>query len=366
MTTSKLLFILKKREMTYEEDNCLYSSQTTDPKFKYCLSPGLRNSASFVVDMLNLNGVEAKLVEVIDNNCIDREVTLYKPTVVIIEAFWVVPEKFHILQKLHPGVIWIVRNHSELPFLANEGIAVHWALQYIKHHNVYLAPNSERAFEDAKKMVSASLSTEVAEKKVILLPNYYPIDKTVKFPKREPLGDTVNVGCFGAVRPLKNHLLQAVAAIDFAREKGIKLKFHINVARIEDAGNNSLKSLRGLFANLDSNQYQLVEHGWLDHDDFLKLVATMDIGLQASFTETFNIVTADFVSQGIPVVTSNEIEWLDSQFYCDHTDAQDIADMMDKVLSGYNWRLKAYSALRGLERYDKKSEKIWLSYFGPK
>src|SRR6516165_3286534 len=73
------------------------------------LSSGLYNSVRFVVDMLNDNDIEAKMVDVIDNNCIDREVTKFKPTHVIIEAFWVVPEKFDILRPLHPKVKWIVR-----------------------------------------------------------------------------------------------------------------------------------------------------------------------------------------------------------------------------------------------------------------
>src|ERR1700733_4406094 len=84
---------------------------------------GLINSAQFVVDMLNANKGQAKLVTVTDNNDIDRKVFQYKPNVVIIESFWVVPDKFVVLKKLHPGVRWIVHGHSDLPFLAQEGQA---------------------------------------------------------------------------------------------------------------------------------------------------------------------------------------------------------------------------------------------------
>ena len=360
---AKLLFILKRREMTSEEDKMLLTGDTpASPYFKYCLSSGLRNSATFVVDMLNEAGVEAKLVEVVDNNCIDKEVFDYKPTHVIIEAFWVVPEKFAELTKLHPKVEWIIRNHSELPFLANEGIAVDWALQYLRYRNVFVAPNSYRSFQDMRKMASASLSSLKAELKVLYLPNYYEVEND--FEKRPPLGDTINVGCFGAVRPLKNHLLQAVAAVDYARQEGKKLKFHINVARIEDAGNNALKSLRGFFKNLDSDRYELVEHGWLKHEDFLKLVLTMDIGLQASFTETFNIVCADFVSQGVPIVVSEEIEWMPDMFVCRHTDSEHIVKVMRNTLRGFNFWFKPYIALRGLIKYNEKSKDIWLDKFG--
>jgi hypothetical protein len=358
---ARLLFILKKREMTHEEGRVLWDDKEVRPYFKYCMSSGLRNSASFVVEMLNENGIEAKLVEVVDNNCIDREVTLYKPTHVIIEAFWVVPEKFGVLTKLHPKVDWIVRNHSELPFLANEGIALEWSLEYLKYKNVFLAPNSYKTYLDTVEMVAAAHSPLQAEYKVLYLPNFYKIKKPMR--ERHFESEEFNVGCFGAIRPFKNHIIQAVAAIDYARNNHKKLRFHVNVARIEDAGNNTLKSLRGLFKHLDPNKYELVEHGWLNHDDFLKLIATMDICLQASFTESFNIVTADAVSQGVPVVVSEEIEWLPSSFVARHTSSKDITATMRKVLFCFRFWFKARTALKGLLTYNQKSKEIWTSLF---
>lgn len=356
---SRILFVLKKREMTYEEGSVLLIENK--PGFSYCISSGLRNSAAFVVDMLNESGVEAKLVEVTDNNCIDREVTQYKPTHVVIEAFWVVPDKFRVLNKLHPRVKWIIRNHSEMPFLANEGIAVKWSLEYLKYKNVYLAPNSYRSYEDTKKMVTAAYGEAAAQYKVLYLPNWYKIKKQIK--PRQEISGTIDIGCFGAVRPLKNHLIQAIAAVHYATQMNLKLRFHINVARIEDAGNNSLKSVRGFFTNLDPVKYQLIEHGWLKHDDFLLLVDQMDIGLQASFTESFNIVAADFVSQGVPIVVSSEIEWLPTDFVAKHTDSQHIFETMRKVLYGFRFWRKAKYALKGLLRYNEESKKIWLMMF---
>jgi hypothetical protein len=356
---AKLLFILKRREMTLEEDKTLGSEEK--PYFKYCISSGLRNSARFVVDMLNENGIEAKMVEVIDNNCIDREVHNYKPTHVIIEAFWVVPEKFEILTKLHPKVKWIIRNHSEVPFMANEGIAVDWTIRYLQYRDVYIAPNSLRCFEDTKKMVTAAYSHLKAEYKVLYLPNYYKIHQ--HFAKKKEIRDTLDVGCFGALRPLKNQLVQAIAAVHYAQRNNKRLRFHINVARIEDNGNNVLKNIRGLFNNLDKTRFQLVEHGWLDHKDFLKLISTMDIGLQTSFTETFNIVAADFVSQGVPIVVSSEVEWMPKTFVANHTDSEAIVDKMEDVLYGFYFWKKNKCALSALKDYNKKSVKVWRNEF---
>ena len=66
MTIPKILFILKKRQ-TYQATN-----------YPTTMHSGLYNSASFVNEMLNESGFESHLVEVIDNNCIDKEVTKYK------------------------------------------------------------------------------------------------------------------------------------------------------------------------------------------------------------------------------------------------------------------------------------------------
>ena len=123
---SKVLFILKYRAMY--TDICFDESEMYSSSYKH-FNSGLLNSANQVHEMLLDHGVESKLVQVIDNNCIDKEVHQYKPTHVIIEALWCVPEKFEILQKLHPKVKWILRLHSETPFIANEGIAMEWILK---------------------------------------------------------------------------------------------------------------------------------------------------------------------------------------------------------------------------------------------
>jgi hypothetical protein len=109
----RVLFIRKRRHSYWGPAEHL----ATD------LSSGLGNSVSFLVDMLAGFGVAAKAVEVVDNNAIDHEVASFAATHAIIEALWVVPEKFDVLSRLHPRVQWIVRTHSQAPFLAGEGIA---------------------------------------------------------------------------------------------------------------------------------------------------------------------------------------------------------------------------------------------------
>jgi hypothetical protein len=55
----------------------------------------------------------------------------------------------------------------------------------------------------------------------------------------------LDVACFGAIRPLKNQLMQGVSAIRCAESIHKTLRFHINASRAEQKGDNVLKNLRG-------------------------------------------------------------------------------------------------------------------------
>ena len=332
----KILFILKKKQSSH-------SGLKT-------ISSGLLNSAIFVSEMLFKNGFNSHIVEVNDNNDIDRVVTKFKADIVIIEALWVVPSKFEVLTKLHPKVKWIVRLHSEVPFIANEGIAIEWVYEYQKFKNVSVSVNSDRAYEDFNGIL---------KEKTIYLPNYYPVDLFKAGFNSKQDKKTLDVGCFGAVRPLKNQLYQAVSAIQFANEKKKELRFHINVARVENHGDPVLKNLRALFQN--NPKHKLVEHTWLTHQEFLDLIKTLDLGLQVSFTETFNIVAADFVNSNVPVVVSDEIKWMSKFYKASPTDSCDIKSKMSFALNAKNFNVQYLNKLK-LWKYCKESESVWIDF----
>jgi hypothetical protein len=345
----RVLFIVKKRPDYCSEYDC--------ETYSYADSfGGLYNSARFVVEMLNAHGITAKVVLVVDNNSIDREVTAFKPDVVIIEALWVVPEKFAVLTELHPHVEWVVRIHSEIPFLATEGIAMDWIVRYLAFDSVSVACNSKRATEDLQIVASEHYNPVLARDKVVYLPNWYP-STPIKAAKK-PDG-WLDIGCFGAIRPFKNQLIQAIAAIDFAKSADKFLSFHINASRCEQQGDNILKNLRALFAGTSN---LLVEHPWQDHDDFLKTVAQMDASMAVSFTETFNIVSADAVVCRVPIVVSSEVSWAASTCVADTTDIDSIVSALKRVTSQPRKWLAIQLNLRNLGKYDSSSVSTWLDY----
>ena len=347
---SKVLFILKRRE----DFNATVHNHVG-------LSTGLYNSASFMNNMLNDLGVESKLVVVPDNNAIDREVTAFKPTHCIIEALWVVPQKFAILQKLHPNVKWIIRLHSEMPFMAGEGMAMDWLGDYSRFKNIIIGVNAPRMLRETRMYLQHLNQWDDAttNERVIYMPNYYPQDYTTKQFDRSKYW--VDVACFGAVRPLKNHLVQAFGALEFAKRVGKQLRFHVNAGRIEMQGGPALANLKGLFQQISDHGHQLINHQWTPREQFLELCATMDIGLQVSFSETFNIVGADIISQGVPLVGSSEIPWAIPTFCADPTSSEDICN---KLLTAYRWpqvnvRLNQWS----LTHYTSKTQQVWAKYF---
>lgn len=332
---SKILFICKLRNDFY------------GPSF------GLINSCKFISNSLKENNIESRVVTVIDANDIDREVFNYKPTHVFIEALWVLPSKFEELIPLHPEIKWYVRIHSKIPFLANEGIAIQWIKELNKLSKIY--PQFQIAVNNKCDIETYYLYDKI---KMQYFPNIYcPPIYDIRELEDKKKNNFLNLGCFGAIRPLKSQLAQAFAAIIFGNQNKIKINFHINSDRCETGGDPVLKNLLYLFKD---TAHRLVFHPWIDHNEFIHIVKQMDIGLQVSMSETFNIVAADFVWNNIPLVGSDEIEWLDKRYKANPIKVESI---VERLFYAYEERKnKSHNAnLRGLEKYNKQALKVWLS-----
>ena len=327
----KILFVLKKRN--YDKG----------------VSYGLKTSCNLVATALEKYGIDSKIVEVFDGNCIDREVYHYKPTHVFLEAFWVEPKKVKELLKLYPKIHFYVRIHSKIPFLAHEGMSVTWIYDYAKidmhTNNFNISFNNKQAVRDFEQSMGI---------KSVYAPNIYLFNKLEHVTPN--LGCHLRIGCFGANRELKNALNQALAAIEFADENDFLIEFHINVSSVEKGGEGIVKNLRSLFRH---SRHRLVEWSWMSHSLFLELVKTMDLGMTVSFSESFCIVAADFVSQNIPIVGSKEIEFLNHLYVADPSDVTDIKRKLSfAYYAGFInlQRLNEY----GLHRHNERAIKEWL------
>jgi hypothetical protein len=238
-----------------------------------------------------------------------------------------------------------------------------------------LACNSPEATSDFREL---AVATGANPEYVIYLPNYYRAKPPTKsrfmtglwkflrwigirgrMPKLHEEGE-LHVGCFGAIRPLKNHLHQAIAAIIAADILGLKLKFFINGNRVEGKAEPILKSMQQLF--LRHPYHELVELGWMEHNEFTKVVHKMDIVTQVSNSETFNIVAADAVANNVPVLVSDEIPWLDSEYFADPNCVHDIARKLVQIVQGSGNGYLQADQLMLLREYATDSKSLWRRF----
>ena len=308
---------------------------------------GLVNSAHFITNSLVSRHVDAVVKSVVDADEIDSVVQAENPSMVVIEALWVTPEKMSALMAMpeHQDRLWVVRIHSKAAFLAQEGVALEWIKSY--PDAVVVCPNTRGLTRDLR-----TLGVEV-----MYLPNIYnPEPYETAAYNRVHDDDELNIGCFGALRPLKNHLNQAIAAISFADKLGMPMKFHVNDTNGNVENASVLQNLEAAFAG---TKHELITHSWTSHREFIDLVQTMDMGMQVSLSESFNLVAADFVNNHVPIVVSDEIGWLPRTCKVSATaDSGEIARMMEYVWK-YFYPGIDQKSFKALDRYNGNARAAW-------
>jgi hypothetical protein len=232
-----------------------------------------------------------------------------------------------------------------------------WLIAYLALPHVAIASNSKTAFRDLENIAAAAypdFSDDEIKAKVKYLPNWYPPDSMGAGKTRN---EFLDVGCFGAIRPLKNQLIQALAAIEYANQLNRPLRFHVN-ARAEQGGDSVLKNLKALLTDTGN---QLVIHPWQLREEFLDTLSSVDVSMQVSLSETFDITAADTVALGVPLVTSREVSW--SSPIC-QAQATNTASILAKlhIVTGPKEREIAGRNLDGLRDYSAESEKVWRAF----
>ena len=317
-------------------------------------SYGLINSSKQVADFLESIGHECKIVQVIDGNGIDKELFLYRPDVVIIEALWVTAAKMKELIELkrYAKIKWVVRIHSDAGFLAAEGTAFKYINDYIELHkdNLYVSMNNLQFNHYTSQAMYYDFT---------YLPNIITLLNYRKPPRHKH--EYIDIGCFGSLRILKNHVYQALCAIDAANRLRKTLRFHITVdPDVDEKTTNPVyKNLEEIFKD---SRHELVKHYWLTNDKFHELIKEMDIGMQISYTESFNIVTADFVNNDTPIVVSDAIRWMP---FIMRTSSVEYRKTVRKIIWAYRFRrnklITRWSKLN-LAVYNEEAKLEWRKF----
>jgi hypothetical protein len=334
----KILFILKER---------FYGSSDS--------SYGLINSSNGIKDFLVDKRYDVKVVTVIDYNGIDKEVYNYKPDIVIIEALWVTGTKIKELSELprYKNIKWIIRVHSDMSFLCTETMALTYINDYIALNN----PNVIVSLNNKEFIENLSITLNYI---FLYLPNIISILDDSTYIKSTD-NTVINIGCFGALRILKNQCFQALCSINAAEKLKKKLKFHITSDADYDPNNSNpiLKNLVELFKN---TKHELVIHKWMPNDQFSELIKTMDIGIQISYTESFNIVAANFVNNNKIIVVSEDIDWMPGYLKVSPTNYDEV---INKIIFAYKYkdnRLVKIPMILNLASYNKTAKSIWTKF----
>jgi hypothetical protein len=244
------------------------------------------------------------------------------PTHVIINALWIQTVDLTELAYTFPDVTFVVVSHSNWGFLAADPTAVKLLREAVElqhsTHNVRVAGNCEKF---------ARTATDVWGANVAALPNLYDLSEPLGPARQRWSGDTLRIGLFGAARVLKNGLTAAAAATELAARLHVPTELHLSTDR---DGGGTVRSIQELTEDVPN--LKLVDHGWLPWAKFRKVVGHMHVLLQPSFTESFNIVTADGIAEGVPSVVSEAIDWAPERWQAHADNAGDVARVAEYLL----------------------------------
>lgn len=193
----------------------------------------------------------------------------------------------------------------------------------------------------------------------LLLPNMYHLERAE--PKRESWpGGTLRIGAFGATRALKNLMTAAGAALQIANAERADLEFWISSGRNEGAG-SVVEAVRQMMGGLP--HVKLVENGWQTWPQFRQTVRHMHLLLQPSYTESFNVVTADGIAEGVPSVVSDAIEWAPNSWKAPVDDACAMARTGRQLLHS---RWAAAKGMAALRNHNRTALREWRTFLGPR
>ncbi len=315
---------------------------------------GLGVSALNTARVLRSNGISAVVHPVIDLADLKARMAAEQPTHVIVNALWLQTADLAALVHNNAHIAFGVLVHSNIAFLQVEPGGIKLLreavdLEQASVGNFVVAANSRSG---------ASGMQEAWECPATYLPNLYFLDATARPQRPKWSGGTLRIGAFGALRPLKNPTSSAFAALAIATNLGTNLEFHINTGRNDGGQATTLeKSIDAIFANLP--HAKLVKDPWSPWSSFRVLVRHMHLLLQPSFTESFNIVSADGVAEGIASVVSDVIEWAPNHWKASPDNTEQIARVGLHLLHDNH---TGRDGLRALEAHNEDGVRQWIKW----
>ena len=272
---------------------------------------------------------------------------------VIVSAPWIPTAELQSLSNEFPQTHFAVNCHSNVGFLQADRNGVRLIREVMELElgtaNVHLAGNSRRFCN----WVKAAFGSACA-----YLPNLYWTESSSARPQRAFNGGTLRIGIFGATRPLKNLMSAAGAGLEIARNFRAPLELWLSAGRAEGGGETVLAAVGEMLQDLPG--VSLVMSGWQSWPKFRRTVGHMHLLLQPSYTESFNMVTADGVAEGVPSVVSPAIDWAPESWKAQVDDVMHIAQVGRRLLHDASAAQEGFDAL---QKYVHDGLQAYRSYF---
>lgn len=140
-----------------------------------------------------------------------------------------------------------------------------------------------------------------------------------------------------------------------AEKLSCDVEFHVNIGRDEAAG--CLPPVRQLMAI--HRRGTLVEDHWANWAQFRQTIGTMDILLQPSWTESFNMVTADGVAEGVASAVLESVDWVPHSWLAKLDDTSSLATTGISLL--FNPHAPG-EGQKALQHYVTTGTRRWLDF----
>lgn len=327
---------------------------------------GLGVSAANTMKVLLKTGIWAEVKPAVSAKDIDDTLTAMQADAIktgqiqvshaVISAPWVPTKDMALILSHHPNVQFTLLCHSNVGFLQADSNGVKLIREGLNlqlgTHNFKVAGNSEKFCNWLSRAYTAPC---------LFLPNLYDYTENGGFHLRAPWqGGVLRIGCFGAIRPLKNTMSAAGAALQMADALRVDMEFWVSGGRAEGGGQTVLNAVKEMLGNVKG--VKLVENNWQSWAEFRKTVRYMNLLMQPSYTESFNVVTADGIIEGVPSAVSEAIDWAPDHWTACSDDCGDIARIGTALL---NDQFAAQDGFAALKTHVDDGLKTWIKYLVP-
>lgn len=279
---------------------------------------GLGVAAINTAKVLRHAGIKAHVWPVLSAADLRRRLKAAPAKEVIISAPWIPSTDLQELSNDFQDTHFAVNCHSNVGFLQadRDGVKLIREIMDIElgTQNIHLGGNSRRFC----RWVRATFGSPCT-----YLPNLYSLDVDAVSQGPTFTGGKLRIAAFGAIRPLKNLMSAAGAALEISKTLRAPLELWVSSGRTEGGGDTVLGAVEEMLRGLP--HVKLIMSGWQPWPKFRKVVAHMHLLLQPSYTESFNMVTADGVAEGVPSVVSDAIDWAPEHWKANVDDVLDIA-----------------------------------------